>query len=175
MHALKAWPFCLESIALWGHISFSQMRGQLNGTNLWWRMMRLNNNLGSSIWNKDEHIQWIMTDDLWQSDSGGRRGLWITSIAGHMQGITGTAVADPPPLSTSCFSCLSARFCLYNTSCVWRHSSLYYTAALIQPWLLTRRANRQTIGKTDHITAPRLHHTRSANQDAVPLKAFWKL
>lgn len=128
----------------------------------------------SSSRHKDGLIWWVMTDDLWHRGSGGRRGPRITSIAAHMQGIRGTAVADPPPLSTSCFSWLSARFCLYNTSCVWRHSSSHYTAALIKPWLWATGGNKQNSGETDRIASSALHHMRSAYQEAVPLKAFWK-
>lgn len=46
-----------------------------------------------------------------------------------------TTTTDPPPLSASCLSWLSARFGLYNPSRVWRHSSFHHTAAVTQLWL----------------------------------------
>ena len=113
---------------------------------IWLKTMKWNNRMPEKSKTKTS-----MLDELWWSlgGSGGRWGLWITPITGHMQGISDQRGCwcwswPSPTISTSCFSWLSARFCLYNTSCVWRHSSSYYTASLIKPWLWARGAYKQS-------------------------------
>lgn len=140
---LRQGPFFVTTrIALQGHILFFQIKGgQLNGTNVLLQTMRWNNRMVRCPrgWAR------VMSYDWWyltQATPVAEEALPITSNRRPYAGDQRDCCGRPSPtiyLSTSCFSWLSARFCLYNTSCVWRHSSSYYTAALIKPWLLVGR------------------------------------
>lgn len=103
------------------HIFFSQIKEARSRNNLWLQTMYGNKRLVK--WSSRWVLHWLVIPD--RANLLAERAIWITAESVICRGISWPS----PHRSTSCFSWLSAHFCLYNTNCVWRCSSSYYTAA----------------------------------------------
>lgn len=133
------------------HIFFSQIKEARSRNNLWLQTMHGNKRLVK--WSSRWVIHWLVIPD--RANLLAERAIWITAESVICRGISWPS----PHRSTSCFSWLSAHFCLYNTNCVWRCSSSYYTAAF------------RNCGPLQPISRS-CWHLQLSNSQAVPTKGL---